>query len=166
MGHELGAIVAERVLRRSGSTKSVTVRLGTPRKAEAIDWQCPYQIIGLRGSRVEVAYGVDAVQALQLALEAIRIRLGRYSKEWIWEGGDGLYGGFPRAVPSSFGRDFAVGIEQYIDAETARMLKAAQARTARRQTASRSERERSVRVGTNRTTRTRSGGRIRQKHPR
>ncbi len=95
---ELGPLVGERVTScgRGGKTK-LKVRLGVPRRSEQTDRECPYQIVGLGRSSVGAAYGVDALQALQLALDAVRVRLRR--KRCTWEGGKEGDPGFPRAVP-------------------------------------------------------------------
>jgi len=131
MVQELGVIVGQRILRCSrGAKKRLTVRLGTPRKTGSVEWGCPYQIVGLDGSRVEIAYGIDAIQALQLALAAIHIRFEGRS-DCTWKGGDEGDAGFPRSVPYAFGRDFAARVERHIDAEIARMHGAAQRRMAR-----------------------------------
>jgi hypothetical protein len=121
MDHELGPPIAERALVRAGRKGQLTVRLGAPKKAQDVDWVCPYQILGLRDSKVGAAYGVDALQALMMALEKIRVRLEKAGSGYTWLGGDA---GFPRLVPSYFGAAFATRINQQIDRELARFGKA------------------------------------------
>jgi len=115
---KLGQIVAERVLTvEFKRRKSVIVRIGMPRKATSQDWMCPFQISGIEGSRVYPAYGVDAVQALQLAFEAVRLQLMRYRVRATWVGGEKGDPGFPQMVPIGFGRAFAIQIGRLIARE-------------------------------------------------
>ena len=125
MDHELGRPIAERVLVRAGRRKGqLTVRLGAPKKAQDVDWVCPYQIVGLRDSKVGTAYGVDALQALMMALEKIRVRLEKAGSGYTWLGGEEGDAGFPRLVPIYFGAAFATRINQQIDRELERFGKA------------------------------------------
>jgi hypothetical protein len=58
-------------------TRQIVVRIGKPRPDLEPDggWGCPTQIVGLGQDDVLVAFGYDAVQALQLAFEMIGARL-------------------------------------------------------------------------------------------
>jgi hypothetical protein len=99
--NDVGQVIATRVLNLRGSAQ-VTIRLGKPEKfPDSVDYYCPYEIRGVGNQRVRYAGGVDAVQALELALKSIGADLYT-SKEWqakelTWNGGDDL--GFP--VPDS-----------------------------------------------------------------
>jgi hypothetical protein len=79
MKAELGSIVAERRLRIAGRPDcDVRVRLGTPQPfpdAAYGDYYCPYQIVGVGSEKVRYAGGVDAVQALELALHNLPTEL-------------------------------------------------------------------------------------------
>ena len=72
---ELGSVIAERRLRVTGRPElDVRVRIGTPRPfpdAPHNDYYCPYQIVGLGSAKVRYAGGVDAIQALELALHIL-----------------------------------------------------------------------------------------------
>ncbi len=77
---ELGAIVAERYFEaRKGDAEEyeVILRIGAPVRDSRPegDWYCPYQILGVQQSRISEAYGVDALQALLLALEKAKSEL-------------------------------------------------------------------------------------------
>src|SRR4026208_821544 len=76
---ELGPVIAERQLRVAGRPESdVRVRLGTPRPfpdAPYGDYYCPYQIVGVGSEKVRWAGGVDAIQALELALHILPTEL-------------------------------------------------------------------------------------------
>jgi hypothetical protein len=70
----------------------VTVTIGKPERfPDSNDYYCPYQIVGSKRSHVRYAGGVDAVQALDLALKMIGADL--YTSDEArngalsWEGG-------------------------------------------------------------------------------
>jgi uncharacterized protein DUF6968 len=60
-----------------GASTPVFVRFGRPEPdpTPGGDWQCPFQIVGIGEDAVQFAFGVDAVQALQLAFVAVGARL-------------------------------------------------------------------------------------------
>lgn len=93
----LGDVIAERELEVEGTGRAI-VRIGRPTAdpREGGDWRCPFQIIGLGDEAVHEAFGVDAVQALQLCLQMIDIHLGEQRKKYdlIWLDGEDL-GFFP-----------------------------------------------------------------------
>jgi hypothetical protein len=125
----LGPVVGIRELREvGGARKVVTVRLGKPRKDPRGDWICPYQVNGLGRNGVQEAHGVDALQALQLALEGIRTALDRSGKSLSWTGGEPGDTGFTRSVPAFFGLDFSRRLEQLIDHEVEQFSRAAEAK--------------------------------------
>jgi hypothetical protein len=98
---KLGRVVGERVLTYGPKGRQrIIVRVGTPRKADPRTWQCAFQISGIRGSHVYAAYGVDALQALQLAFQGIRFYLARHRVRATWIGGEKGDPGFPEVVPS------------------------------------------------------------------
>jgi hypothetical protein len=95
------AVIATRRLR--GPVGMVVISLGKPRKAREIDWECPYRI-RIRGvTKVRCAHGLDGVQALILAIEAIGRELETYGGMLSWEGGEHGDTGFPRFIPNIFG---------------------------------------------------------------
>ncbi|HEV8456272.1 MAG TPA: hypothetical protein VGQ69_12890 [Gemmatimonadales bacterium] len=64
-------------LSRDGERRSVEVRLGKPVPSgrQGGEWACPMQIVGLGPERIKEAFGVDSVQAIQLALRLATIDL-------------------------------------------------------------------------------------------
>ena len=89
---DVGMTIATREFQTESS--KVTVLIGKPEKFPGEDdYYCPYQIVGLGSGRVRRAPGVDAIQALQGALQMIGADLytsdeaqsGRLS----WVGGSG-----------------------------------------------------------------------------
>lgn len=117
-GEALGPILVERVLRcASASEQRLSIRFGLPRESDVIDWVCPYQIDGLGRSNVELAHGVDALQALLMAIEAVRVQLDSSNVVCHWEGGEEGDHGIPRTIPSYFGIGFSSRISRLIDEE-------------------------------------------------
>jgi hypothetical protein len=69
---ELGEIIARRELSLSGGGH-VLIEIGIPFevKFEHPEYWCPYRITGIGSGRVRRTVGIDAVQALMLALQII-----------------------------------------------------------------------------------------------
>jgi hypothetical protein len=97
-------VIAERTLileRRNKRRKKITVLLGKPQMFPegSDDYFCPFQVLGLGGDEVSYAAGVDAFQAIQLALVGVAAHLHflyrrRLGDGFYWlEKGDNL--GFP-----------------------------------------------------------------------
>ena len=93
------------------------------------DWRCPYQVAvaaqvpsaeqgPVFTEPPEWAFGVDSMQALQLALEHIhRVLRGRGLS---WLGGEPGLTGFTRSVPISFGTPLVQHLDALIETETDR----------------------------------------------
>ena len=78
VGVQLGKVIATRRLRGPAATV-VTVQVGLPRKTRGLEeYSCPYYVRGVGDGLVRAAFGVDAVQALQLALRAVEATLARW----------------------------------------------------------------------------------------
>jgi hypothetical protein len=75
-------VVAERALKAAIDEKvlDVQVRFGKPILHPEGDWVCPYQIIGIGSQTWRWIGGIDAVEALQLAMYAAGADLSRNSK--------------------------------------------------------------------------------------
>lgn len=95
---ELGDVIAERRLvfhATAGWTRDVTVCIGRPVVDASTPqrvWVCPFQIRGLGEERVRGIYGVDAMQALLLAIHTIPAEMAAYVGE---PGGTFLHLGKP-----------------------------------------------------------------------
>ena len=90
----LGDVIAERELEHLGDASArILVRIGKPTEdsAEGRDWRCPFQIIGLDDNAVHEAFGVDAVQALQLCFQMIDAHLYGQPVTWLGEKDLGFY---------------------------------------------------------------------------
>jgi hypothetical protein len=94
---ELNDIIAERQLvgKQRDQTFAVTVKIGRPVPHPEGDWECPYVISGLPNPHGLRVGGVDAVQALYLALHMIGadLRFRHKDIQLQWLGADDL--GFP-----------------------------------------------------------------------
>lgn len=101
--HSIGEVIATRALtqqRGKGPTSDVLVLLGKPQKLpDHTDYFCPYQIKGAGSERVKYTCGVDAFQALQLALSTLSVEIEVLNKELggalRWDGDEGGDLGFP-----------------------------------------------------------------------
>jgi hypothetical protein len=89
-------VCAERELefqgRDSGESRKVVVRIGVP-EHDGTRWRCPTQLVGApQLGDVFFAYGEDSLQALQLALDAIAIRLRALGNGGVltWDGEPGI----------------------------------------------------------------------------
>ncbi len=95
----LGAVVARRELRTRGA--AVVVFVGAPvHVGDGWDWACPYRIEGLADVVEGRVFGIDALQALQLATPALRGELERAGAPLTWLDSDFWQAGFPAFVES------------------------------------------------------------------
>lgn len=124
MNRKLGVVIAVRQLRRAGpQPKAVTVKLGKPRRSKEIDWECPFSISGLGIRGIQYGRGVDAIQALSMALEGVRVLLERSGARLSWIGGQPGDAGFDRIVPNFFGPKFSKRLNRIIDREVERFCR-------------------------------------------
>jgi hypothetical protein len=85
--------------------KPIVVKLGFPGPSEkGPEWACKYHLAGLRDSRVEVAYGIDGLQALTIAADAVRKRLDCLKN--VTSETEPYEFVFPQFVPTSYGLEF------------------------------------------------------------
>jgi hypothetical protein len=77
--YELGELVAERHLEATGphGKSDVTLKIGRPFRDHLPggDWGCTFQIVGLGDDAALAAFGVDALQALLLAVYGSQLHL-------------------------------------------------------------------------------------------
>ena len=99
----VGEVIATReltVVENNSPSAAVAVLLGKPeRLPDSLDYYCPYQIAGAGTQKVMYMCGVDAFQALQLALRTIAVELEVLNKDLggklQWDCGDKGGLGFP-----------------------------------------------------------------------
>jgi hypothetical protein len=78
----------------------ISVLLGKPKQfSDSPDHYCPYRIVGIGDEKIWHIGGVDAVQAIQLAMVAIGALLYRLNEKSAgrirWDAGEGDDLGFP-----------------------------------------------------------------------
>lgn len=114
---DIEPIFAKRCLHGNLPSQVAKIVIGKPRE-EGADWCCPYFIFGIGLRRVRRAYGRDGVQALLMALEAIRVTLDSNKIKWTWDGGseEGDFG-LPVTIPAYYGEAFARRVNQLVDKE-------------------------------------------------
>ena len=122
---KLGQVIARRMLTEytGESIGEVAISIGAPRPHPSGDWECPFAIESYGQSKVEHALGVDAFQALLLAIEGIWTRLDQTGSrfEWLVSGVQAIPGsGIPRQMPEGRGKRFEKRLNQVIETETAR----------------------------------------------
>lgn len=117
-------VIARRVLASEPpSQRKYEVRIGKPEPDGAGDWRCAYHVRGIGMRSPRYAFGVDSVQALILALNAVRSDLEAAGDACHWVGGERGDSGFPRYVPAAFGLRFSRRINCMIDREVTRHCK-------------------------------------------
>jgi hypothetical protein len=82
----LGKVIASRRLTLKGRPRAkAELRIGAPMQLRQ-DAYCPVQLVGVGDERVRPIYGVDRLQALQLALRYVEPLLLRFGDRLRWEG--------------------------------------------------------------------------------
>jgi hypothetical protein len=102
-------IIAKRILRIMGDDADVEVPIAIHLPVEDDrSWRCDYEIAWPRKPRIFRAYGVDGVQALQLAMLAIGTELWanpyHHAGLLIFRDDEPGYG-FPAELPREVGRE-------------------------------------------------------------
>ena len=117
--------IAERRLVVIGQPeRQVSIVLGKPYPDSdpSGDWICPVQLCGIADDPVFEVHGLDAIQALMLALEKARVELANSGASVTWAGGEWQGDiGIPRAVPHFYGREFAERVGRLVDVEIERL---------------------------------------------
>jgi hypothetical protein len=114
-----GPIVAERIFESNGRAKAVRVRIRKPRRdSKTRDHWCTFDVSGLGEARGFKVWGVDALQALQLAIRAAGELLREEGGGLTWCGDSDL--GFPKVYPAFLSPTAQSRIERQIDRELER----------------------------------------------
>jgi hypothetical protein len=98
----------------------VTVALAAPYALGPGDWICPYEVSNvseIQEIQARQAHGIDALQALLLALEDIRLILEQTQKALTWKGGEPGDTGIPRWPTMVWGLSLRRHIESIIGVE-------------------------------------------------
>ncbi len=115
---KLGPVVASRTLTEDGQrANQVEIVLGMPRRL-GTDWECPFAIRGLEGGSVQTIVGSDSFQALQLAIQALRVRLEETGRRFLWLPGEPVFGaGIAPELPLGLGAASERRIQRFIERE-------------------------------------------------
>jgi|SRR5581483_608691 len=125
-------IMLEHKVTTTSGTKEIIARVGFPRPSEKHEgeWACDFQLVGWKYDRLRTAYGIDGVQALTIAVEAIRKALDR--KKGVLPGDLPFEYVFPRYVPISYGVEFHRHLCELLDNEIQKKERQIARRWARR----------------------------------
>jgi hypothetical protein len=115
---KLGSVVASRTLTEDGKPANrVEIVLGAPRRL-GTDWECPFSIQGLEDASVQTTIGSDSFQALQLAIQALRVRLNETGRKFLWSPCDPAFGsGIAPELPLGLGTASEHRIQRIIERE-------------------------------------------------
>ncbi|MBS2033326.1 MAG: hypothetical protein JST54_35965 [Deltaproteobacteria bacterium] len=92
----IGPVFAERTFDLVGKRQKLVVKIGKPKRFRGGGgFYCPFQFRGGGVNRIRYAGGVDAVQALQLAMERIGVDLRHFAPPLTWDAGMDGDLGFP-----------------------------------------------------------------------
>jgi hypothetical protein len=92
--------IASRNLTDQTTGDTVVVLLALPERVSGVsaeEWRCGFQIKGITPEPIRYAHGLDAFQALSLAIEGIQVALANSNRQLTWEGGKPGDTGFHRA---------------------------------------------------------------------
>jgi hypothetical protein len=93
----------------------VVASVGMPMPDSAGDWRCAFHIEGIESGGSFDAHGIDALQAMLLAIEGIRKVLDDSRLTLSWSGGEPGDTGIPHMIPLSLPAATRREIERYID---------------------------------------------------
>jgi hypothetical protein len=123
----LGQVIASRTLKKLPLFEDATVFFGIPRPHPAGDWVCPFVIEEGGKKDAQHAFGIDSVQALQMAFEGARASLdsrGRYAQfESEPEGGPGIQRHIPTGKDRLFEARVILAMERESKAHYGRQLR-------------------------------------------
>jgi hypothetical protein len=119
--HKQQETIAERQFLSHGTVPPtpVTVRVFAPRRVDG-SWVCDFAIIGAK-TISNSAFGEDSMQALQMALEGLRVLLASADAPLSWCGQVGFLG-LPMSVPISYGLVVQRELEEILVREERRII--------------------------------------------
>jgi hypothetical protein len=88
---EIDIVVASREMAlcfEDGRTETFLVRVGMPYEyGDGFDWCCPYDIGTESKLKLSGTFGIDSIQALELAMKIIKVETEYWEKFRVDEGG-------------------------------------------------------------------------------
>jgi len=114
-----GPIMAERQFDSSGGARA-SIRVRAPAKdSRTGNYRCSVEWVHSGKKELFELWGVDSMQALQLALRAAGELVNGDEEELRWVGSDDGYLGFPRTYPEFLPKALLRKLERIIDREIA-----------------------------------------------
>jgi hypothetical protein len=123
---DLGQVIARRILAEQGAAEGkIVVSIGLPRPdtRKGGDWECPFLIEGIGNSEIQNSFGADAMQALMLAFQGIRVTLEQSGRDLFWVNPE-MGTDFPLNVPTIWGKQLVERVRLAIERETVRVWRA------------------------------------------
>ncbi|XXY18801.1 hypothetical protein WME88_04005 [Sorangium sp. So ce216] len=101
----------------------ITLKIGQPFPVSppGVDWACPVALEGLGDGQVKCVYGIDGVQAVQLAMQYARNQLEASGLQLLWMNEEPGDLGLSRTIDSNVGLWFQRELEQLVENEQRRM---------------------------------------------
>lgn len=93
----------------------IVATVGLPEPDPAGDWRCPFSVEGVAGGGPFDAHGIDALQAVLLAIEGTRKVLDDSRLTLSWNGGDSDDTGIPHMIPLFLPATIRRSMERSID---------------------------------------------------
>lgn len=116
-----GPILAERRFESpESSAPRATIRVRAPaRDSRTGNYRCSVEWVHSGEKELFELWGIDSMQALQLALQAAGELVNGYKQRLRWVGSDDGYLGFPRTYPEFLPKALLRKLERMIDREIA-----------------------------------------------
>jgi hypothetical protein len=134
--------MAERQFELTGSSgEHATVRIRKPaRDAKTGNYKCSVEWIRPEEKELFELWGVDSMQALQLAIRAAGELTKTYEDSLHWSAGQDGYLGFPRTFPEHLPKALLRKLERMIERELSAQTRKLEAASKRRSQARRTSR--------------------------
>ncbi len=128
-----GPILAERRFEGAGGTRA-TIRVRAPAKdSRTGNYKCSVEWVHSGEKELFELWGIDSMQALQLAIRAAGDLVNGHEAGLRWAGSDDGYLGFPRVYPEFLPKALLRKLERMIDREIAAHTRKSEAEHKRRQ---------------------------------
>ena len=123
--------IAERTYKLGRRTLRAT--LHRPLRVRRWEWVAAFKVGGLDEECSGRAFGVDGLQALLLAAQALRMRMEKLALDFTWLGGEPRDTGIAPQIPTSFGLGFARRAQEVVAKELPKYVRSPEGRKARRE---------------------------------
>jgi hypothetical protein len=140
-------VIATRTFKAQGRRKLTAVLCRPIRvRASPEEWVAGFRIEGLAEECTGRSFGIDGLQAVLLAAQALRNRMEGLDVGFSWLGGEQGDTGIPPAIPTSLGFAFTKMAEDLISREVSKLVRVKPKRAAKGRRASRTNKSRPRRL--------------------